>query len=372
MGSLPIGLVDNYSSIYAGTEDTRIIIPTIPIMPAGLADNKIDNLDYTNIDQRDFDRSIPTDIGAIQSSWIKYDSNGGNFSLGSLPDIYDGETYYDNVNGTNYYQVGYNGIATNIPTGEKMLGIHRDGYTFKGWSLDADATEPDLDYKENNEIAFINTNITLYAIWIEDQAAANVTVEYIDQDGTKLADNKELSGNLGADYTSEALIIDGYTLVATPTNAKGTFTDQAQTVTYVYMKDPTSAADVTVRYVDQDGNALTGTLTLSGNLGDSYTSEALTIAGYSLVEIPSNASGVFTEQTQTVTYVYKEIDKPVVPDKPINHDKPVDSNNKNLNSSTYKNELPQTSGSNNIFSILIGIIVSLLSILVIPFKKKNN
>ncbi|MBC1482767.1 MucBP domain-containing protein [Listeria immobilis] len=66
------------------------------------------------------------------------------------------------------------------------------------------------------------------------------------------------------------------------------------------------AADVTVKYVDADGNELATSETLTGNVDDSYTSEAKTIEGWTLAETPANATGTFSDQAQTVTYVYTE------------------------------------------------------------------
>lgn len=65
-------------------------------------------------------------------------------------------------------------------------------------------------------------------------ASAPVIVHYVDRDGNQLKPNKTLTGTLGKDYQSEALTIPGYTLTKTPTNAAGTFSTDAQSVTYVY------------------------------------------------------------------------------------------------------------------------------------------
>ena len=92
--------------------------------------------------------------------------------------------------------------------------------------------------------------------------------------------------------------------------------DQAQTVTYVYTKDPVKAADVTVEYVDTDGNEIHASQAISGNVGDDYDATTdgykLTINGYTLdtKQLPKNGTGVMSDQAQTVTYVYtKNSDK---------------------------------------------------------------
>lgn len=63
---------------------------------------------------------------------------------------------------------------------------------------------------------------------------------------------------------------------------------------------------VLVHFVDENGNTIVPDVTLTGNIGEKYTSEAKTINGYSLKEIRGNATGTFTDQPQEVTYVYEK------------------------------------------------------------------
>ena len=70
---------------------------------------------------------------------------------------------------------------------------------------------------------------------------------------------------------------------------------------------------VTVKYVDEDGNSIASSTTTTGKVGDSYTTTAKSIGGYTLKTTPSNASGKYTKADITVTYVYKQnsIDDPL-------------------------------------------------------------
>nr|WP_139588669.1 MucBP domain-containing protein [Levilactobacillus brevis] len=61
-----------------------------------------------------------------------------------------------------------------------------------------------------------------------------VTVKYVDQQGKALAPTATLTGKLGGAYHAQAAKIDGYQVTKTPANTIGTFTTEAQTVTYVY------------------------------------------------------------------------------------------------------------------------------------------
>ncbi len=78
-------------------------------------------------------------------------------------------------------------------------------------------------------------------------------------------------------------------------------------------QNPVPAADVTIEYVDLEGNEIHSSQTISGNVGDSYDTSAdqykLSIDGYSLDEsqLPENSKGVFGETAQTITYIYKKI-----------------------------------------------------------------
>lgn len=86
--------------------------------------------------------------------------------------------------------------------------------------------------------------VTLYYKKTEKQVPAeNIIVRYVDTEGNEIAPSETLSGNIGEDYTTEAKTIDGYTLTETPENATGTFSDTAQTVSYVYEKNSSENND---------------------------------------------------------------------------------------------------------------------------------
>lgn len=95
-----------------------------------------------------------------------------------------------------------------------------------------------------------------------------------------------------------------------PENSKGIFSETAETVAYIYIKNPVPAADVTVEYVDTEGKEIHSSQTISGNVGESYDASTekyqLTIEGYTLdqSQLPENSKGLFSETAQTVTYIY--------------------------------------------------------------------
>ncbi|MGG5329754.1 MucBP domain-containing protein [Enterococcus sp. AZ163] len=146
--------------------------------------------------------------------------------------------------------------------------------------------------------------------------AGPVTVRYLDENQQPIHDEKKVYGLVGNPYDASTdeykLTIDGYSLDESklPANALGTFTSNGQIVTYNYTKNKAAAKDVTIRYVDQEGNQIHDPKTISGFVGDSYDASSdeykLVIDGYTLDEtkLPENISGALSDQDQTVTFVY--------------------------------------------------------------------
>ncbi|WP_440914530.1 WxL domain-containing protein, partial [Enterococcus innesii] len=62
---------------------------------------------------------------------------------------------------------------------------------------------------------------------------------------------------------------------------------------------------VNVNHIDQNEELLLNE-SFSGDVGSAYTTTANTFEGFELVETPDNATGVFTEEEITVTYVYRK------------------------------------------------------------------
>ncbi|EGF6981801.1 class 1 internalin InlJ [Listeria monocytogenes] len=181
---------------------------------------------------------------------------------------------------------------------------------------------------DNATGTFTTTSQSVTYVYTKNIVAAEpVTVNYVDDTGKTLAPSETLNGNVGDTYNATAKQIDGYTLSAEPTNATGQFTSSAQTVNYIYTKNPAPEKGVVeIHYVDEDNKQLNSTTEISGTIGDNYTTEPKTIEGYTLTTTPGNATGTFTTGSQTVTYVYTkniEAAEPVT----VNY---VDANGKTL------------------------------------------
>ena len=196
------------------------------------------------------------------------------------------------------------GASYDASTDEYKLSI--DGYTLDESQL-----------PENSKGVFSETAQTITYIYTKNPIpAADVTIEYVDREGNEIHASQTISGNVGDSFDVSTdqykLSIDGYTLDESqlPENSKGMFSETAQTVTYIYTKNPVPAADVTIEYVDLGGNEIHASQTISGNVGDSFDASTekyqLKIEGYTLdqSQLPENSKGMFSEIAQTITYIY--------------------------------------------------------------------
>lgn len=208
----------------------------------------------------------------------------------------------------------------------------------------------------------------------------DITAKYIDTDGNKISDDIVKTGNIGQNYNTERKAITGYIFQKVQGNMSGQFTDQPQTVIYVYIKNelPHINGTVLVKYVDTDGNKISEDIVKSGIVGEGYSTEKKDIKGYTFKEIQGNVSGQFTDQPQTVTYVYTKDKNDTVNHEPKPENKPS-SNDKNNNQGTIskaQHGLPAT-GENQrmmMMSITLGLIFTALATLVsiFRFKKVNK
>ncbi|HFK6274480.1 TPA: MucBP domain-containing protein [Listeria monocytogenes] len=181
---------------------------------------------------------------------------------------------------------------------------------------------------DNATGTFTTTSQSVTYVYTKNIVAAEpITVNYVDDTGKTLAPSETLNGNVGDTYNATAKQIDGYTLSAEPTNATGQFTSSAQTVNYIYTKNPAPEKGVVeIHYVDENNKQLSSATKISGTVGDNYTTEPKNIDGYTLTTTPDNATGTFNTSSQTVTYVYT---KNIVAAEPVTVNY-VDANGKTL------------------------------------------
>ncbi|MCL2113427.1 MAG: MucBP domain-containing protein [Streptococcaceae bacterium] len=286
-----------------------------------------------------------------------------------------------------------------------------------------------------------------------------VTVLYQDENGKEIATPETLNGNIGDAYTAEQKSISGYTFKEVQGNANGTFTDQAQTVIYVYRMNQDfssiivhdsnltvgehwdaqdnfdSATDywgnpvdfsniivsgdvdtskagiykvtytrgvpnffsdsenhgiysaiatikvsdklpdkgnVIINYVDEAGKTLSKSIVLSGDVGESYSSEQKRINGYTFKEIHGNANGQFTHQTQNIIYIYKKdtvLPSAPKPATPTSTSKKGTHENKSIDKKVENKKLPTTGDSPSEFLLVFGGALIVISLGVLLFRK---
>lgn len=82
--------------------------------------------------------------------------------------------------------------------------------------------------------------------------------------------------------------------------------DGSQPGTYVWQKIKVPAQDLTVLYQDTDGNDISKSKTVSGNVGDKFNEAPITIESYSFKEVKENTptEGTLTDKEQSITFIY--------------------------------------------------------------------
>ncbi|MEQ7293849.1 MucBP domain-containing protein, partial [Enterococcus casseliflavus] len=191
--------------------------------------------------------------------------------------------------------------APTVLSGKIGLPYESEAKTIPGWYVSQMPENANGTYSESaQEVIYV----------YERSDAAPVTVKYEDTEGNQLSTSTILNGIVGLPYTSEAKTIPGWFVAQTPSNANGTYSETAQEVIYVYERS--DAAPVTVKYKDTEGNELAVPTVMNGKIGLPYTSEAKTIPGWYVSQIPTNANGTYSENAQEVTYVYERSDAALV------------------------------------------------------------
>ena len=152
---------------------------------------------------------------------------------------------------------------------------------------------------------------------------ATINAHYQDQNGKTLAPDESFTGTYGTPYEAKAKEIPGYTLMTMPKNASGRIGENLDDIMFIYEKkssndnsgsnghgtnsginDNNTVARVEVHYQDENDNEIAPSKVLTGVVGEGYITKALAITGYTLKFRPVNATGFFSSQPQTVTYVY--------------------------------------------------------------------
>ncbi len=166
------------------------------------------------------------------------------------------------------------------------------------------------------------TKETKEVIYIYEKIPAQVIVRHLER-GTdkKLVEDEIINGSMGDTYQTERETIENYkSAEPEPTNKSGKMTEETIIVTYYYEKIP--SGKLVVKYVDEDTKEeITYKKTLedgtieekvysydiNGFLGEQYTTDKKDIQYYVLTKVPENATGILTENSDTVIYYYRKM-----------------------------------------------------------------
>ena len=150
-------------------------------------------------------------------------------------------------------------------------------------------------------------------------ASAGVEVQYLtiehnedtgEDEEVQLLEPTLLTGYVGDKYETVRKQVDGYRASEPePTNTNGYMTEEKIIVKYYYEKLP--IGQITVIYQDIDGNLMKDEngnevqpIVTTDDIGSGYYTTARSFTGYSVVEQPENYQGTYTEDPQTILYVY--------------------------------------------------------------------
>lgn len=246
-----------------------------------------------------------------QAVSVSLDSN--LYPLSSIGAGDEGLRYSSYISGTEKNKEIMREFATAYPSIEASGSID-----FPNFSAVADQGVIFAAYQGTNILSGLNLEIS-----VRDTQQGEVITRYVDENGIEISQADRQTGDVGSEYTTSAININGYTLDSTnlPDNSKGEFTPETITVIYVYKKSntvdpPTQRGIVITRFVDQNGTEIAGRRRQTGSIGSNYITNAISIAGYTLDEtkLPANASGQFINGTILVTYVYNKNDSPSTED----------------------------------------------------------
>ncbi|EBB5847647.1 LPXTG cell wall anchor domain-containing protein [Listeria monocytogenes] len=228
---------------------------------------------------------------------------------------------------------------------------------------------------------------------------SNVTEEqFLTDINASVSDNYDSTISLTSNFTSIVnLAVSGdYSVNVQATDKAGNVSNTVNVTVHVATPAPVAGANITVNYLDSDGNKLAESDTLTGTIESNYQSTSKKISGYTLETTPKNATGIFTDTPQTVDYIYKKdtvaptpvVDpvNPVDPVDPVNPVNPVDpvvnkpvivtpntdqvTTSNSVEKTTY-NSLPKTGDTDQSTSATIfGALLLLISAPLLLFKKK--
>ena len=295
-------------------------------LPSGLMDaepqtityryKKLSNLIVHHIDANTGEQLHEDTITTYRQK-DKYEANPVNipgYVLVESPEVTTGKVDREDIEKTYYYKEISNGLIVkyvDIKTNEVL-----DQLTFTGNVND----EIEIEYKPIIQYYRVDDSRPDKEIVVLTNEPQEVIYEYvrrsevvfrgIDQDTGEVLYEAVLddTGVEGETYEVNPRVVNGYTLVKIPENARGTYSRNNPVVVFEYKKD---AGTVEVKYVEKATGELLDSKTLTGSYGTTYTTQNKEITGYRFLEVVGQTTGVFEVTSKEVTYYYERISSTV-------------------------------------------------------------
>lgn len=176
-----------------------------------------------------------------------------------------------------------------------------------------------VDSLVNNYIV-MNDNLELQVPYEEDQNKVIdidlrlpvYTINFQDESGSTLKDTVKIPAKLLEAFNYIAPKIDGYKVkVNEVIDSVYEAKDKEFTIIYSKEVEPIKTGTVILTYVDEDGNELAKSNSITGNVGETYSVAAKSITNYELLRVDGAETGKFTESDINVKYIYRKKSTPV-------------------------------------------------------------
>lgn len=223
-----------------------------------------------------------------------------------------------------YVDQNWDSIATSVlDQGYFGTTYTAEAKTIDGYTLDGDATQ---------RVVLDDTNgVTITFIYIKDPQVdpeepeateGELTINYLDESGKKVAASDSRMVKIGDEYTAEAKEIEGFTIVgttsvtATMVAANGAYVNFTYKATEAPVDPEVKQGQLTVNYLDKDGNKLANTETEMVDVHKGYIKDAKEIKGYTLIS-DKTVSGIMNDELgTTINFVYIKDEEAVDPEEP--------------------------------------------------------
>lgn len=199
-------------------------------------------------------------------------------------------TWTENITGINTFRNGNYNVNYTKNIKLKFVGLDATKTTFVN-NVIANLKLEDL---EENDNASHETSIDIKGV---------VEANYLNESGEKISDSEITSSKVGNDYQTTAKEIFGYKLKEINGEEVGKYTEDKIVVDYIYSQIPKGT--VIVSYVDELGKKLTEDITTTDFIENEYTTSQKDFDNYEFVKVEGDVSGVYTEGTTYVKYIYK-------------------------------------------------------------------